>query len=260
MKYLKLLISFILYTFVTIFVGALSLICVFFEGKKAFGGLQQIFSIWKMLFSFLCTDTNRVTEKYQMKLHGKYKTFKNTEYISIDFQNFDLGETLLFAYFIIYTSFIAYVIAGVIISVLTISMVYINPEVKPTKEPIKKPVIAYQKMDDEINMDTYCPCTESFKYSKEDLFKTKNTLIVDNMNGTILVSDINHLTQDLMNTAKIEISQGEILVQNKSEQITFIQDGFEFKLNSYQGFVFIYDLSSLFYFDSEGQLFRIARP
>lgn len=108
MKYLKLLISFIIYTFVTIIVGTLSIVCFFFEGKKAFGGMQQIFSIWKMLFSFLCTDTNRVTEKYQMKLHGKYKTFKNTEYISLDFGDFNLGETLLFAYFIFYTSFLTY--------------------------------------------------------------------------------------------------------------------------------------------------------
>jgi hypothetical protein len=260
MKYLKLLICVVFYTFVTLVITILTPVCAIFEGKKAFGGLKQIFDIWKLLFNFLITDTSRVTENYQLKLHGKYKKFKNTEYISINFNNFDLGEFLLIGYFTIYASMLTYVIACGIISAITYTAIYVNAEVEVSKTPIKKPVITYHKFADEVNMDTYCPCTPSFKMKKNELLKTKNTLLLDDANGEVHVAKENFISKSAMSTAKREYSQGEYTVTNIDSQITFsMPNALQFKVNHYQGFVFMYDLSSVFFFNEKGEMFRIPK-
>ena len=260
MKYPKLLISVIFYTFVTLFIAILTPVCALFEGKKAFGGLKQIFGIWQLLFKYLLTDTNRVTEGYRLKLHGKYKTFKNTEYITIDLRDFDLIEFLSIGYFTIYASLITYIIACTIISAVTYTAIYVNPEIEVSKEPVKKPEIVYHKYEDEVNMDTYCPCTLSFKMKESELLKTKNTLLLDDANGEIHVAKEDFLSKSSISNAKREFSQGEYTVSNVGKQITFTtQSDLEFKVNPYQGFVFMYDLASVFYYNEKGEMFRIPK-
>lgn len=259
MKYLKLLISFTAYTFITAFVLLLSVVAFFFSGKKAFDGLQQIISIWKMLFKYTKTDTGRVSEKYRMKLYGKYKTFRNTEYIYIDFSNFDLGETLLFAYFIFYTSFLTYLVSGTIISFLTVSLIYVNSEVEITNDPVIKETIKYQKYEDDINIDTYCPCIESFKLTEKEVNKSEKTVLLNTDNGNMLLTKNKFLTSELISKATKEVPQGEIQIIKKEDRITFINNGFEFTVNKNQSFVFLYDLSSMFYFNDQYEMFRIAR-
>lgn len=242
MKYIKILFFVVWLTIVTLLTAVIGALGAAFTKGKSFNSCLQALEFWKVVSATFTGSKRQVKiflkTAYSQKKHGDPA-------LNIDIDAIDYEELFAYSLYSLYVGFYVWIIGGAILSAILYKAIYVSPVATVSNEIPKKDVIVYEKSEAEINQDLYCPCTPVEDVTHSGL----RTIIVDQDHGGILISDNHVLTEDMISQAVIE-KPFDFHINAKTYAVTY-EDG-EFHPRKYQGFVFSYDLNSLYFFDDKG--------
>lgn len=251
-----------------IFSIAMTPIYMLTDFKTSFHPIKQIGAQMSVLFRLLMHDISsavkdKAEKKVKMPVYSRYEKAYSSKshgqsYIEFDLNDFDFAEFFLLAYLFAYTSFVLWIIGSAIYSAIVYTAIYVNPEVEVVEQPKPKREITFHKYEDDINIDRYCPCTLSFNMTKEDKAKSTMTVIYNPNNGELKYSNLHSLTTTDYQKSTKEVLQGEYTYEVVNGRIKVTYDDYTFTVNANQGYVFINDLASIFYFNDDFELHRVS--
>ncbi len=273
MNILKTSLALILYTLLFAFTILMTPIYMISGVKTCLQPIKQMYYQWSVLIKLFIFDLKSFVKKYDNfsvkmpvmpKYSGIYKKaygskFKNNSYIEYDFSDLDFVEIFYFGYLFLYSSFVVYILGSAVYSAIVYTAIYVNPEVEVTKDVVKKRKPAFHKYEDDINIETYCPCIFEYEADENFLSNTKNIIIYDTDNDELRISKNVSLTNSDFERSSKEVLQGEYTYSINDRNVTIEYDDFTFDVNHNQGFVFINDLRSVFYFNKSNELRRVSR-
>lgn len=255
MKFIQSLIYAIFLLCLTIIAFVYSVVGLVFTKGESWSCFTHVASQWKAVGAVIRAtfNKNKRNEKVTIKRKRRVNNQFETVHIRLSYDDIDFGELFVIALYSFYLAFYTWMILGVIVAAITYKAIYVSPIAKEVTQAPKKEVITYQETEVEINEELYCPCIPDYR---AELSNSKNTIIIDQDSNTLKVSEKHILTKEMMMNSTVEQPFGfSKNITAKGYSIDY--EGFNFKLNEHQGFVFSYDLNSIFFFDGN-QLKRIA--
>lgn len=249
----KTIILSIYFAFLTLIVGIITIPSIILRGKKGLSNLSQVFEIWKVLLKTLFNTTKNKIHKLHLK--GQAKKHYKKDYLSINLSEIDFFLFIYIGYMTLYFGLLIYIIIMTLIAIITYKAIYVSPIATDISQKPTPDIIVYEKSKLEINRDTYCPCVTIVDLPEDQLKQRFNTLIY-NEDSTLVEISANHLLTD-EDFSKSNFEHNPLIKHSVNENGYLVHyDSYDFYVNEKQGFVFSYDLSSLYYI-SNNKLFKI---